>query len=214
MSEKSTPVTDDYIRYLAQHTTQEDDFLRKLKAAAKAKGIPPIWISPEQGSFMQILLKAVCAKDVVEIGALAGYSAIWMARALPADGRLRTIEISPEHADIAERWISKSDVAGRITVYRGKAEEILPQFAANSADAAFIDADKASYPLFLRESLRIVRRGGLILADNAFAFGRLFNTSDEAVAAIQAFNNIMARETALQSIIVPVGDGLWFGVKL
>jgi predicted O-methyltransferase YrrM len=99
-------------------------------------------------------------------------------------------------------------------VHRGKAEEILPQFAANSADAAFIDADKTSYPLFLRESLRIVRRGGLILADNAFAFGRLFDSSDEAVAAIQAFNNIMAQETALQSIIVPVGDGLWFGVKL
>jgi len=214
MSEKSTPVTDDYIRYLAKHTTQEDDFLRKLKAAAKAKGIPPIWISPEQGSFMQILLKAVHAREVVEIGTLAGYSAIWMARALPADGGLRTIEISPEHADIAERWISKSDVAGRITVHRGKAEEILPQFAANSADAAFIDADKTSYPLFLRESLRIVRRGGLILADNAFAFGRLFESSDEAVAAIQAFNHIMAQETALQSIIVPVGDGLWFGVKL
>jgi len=214
MSEKSTPVTDDYIRYLAKHTTQEDDFLRKLKAAAKAEGIPPIWISPEQGSFMQILLKAVRAREVVEIGTLAGYSAIWMARALPADGRLRTIEISPEHAELAERWISKSDVAGRITVHRGKAEEILPQFAANSADAAFIDADKTSYPLFLRESLRIVRRGGLILADNAFAFGRLFDASDEAVAAIQAFNTIMAQETALQSIIVPVGDGLWFGVKL
>ena len=214
MSEKSTPLTDDYIRYLAKYTTQEDDFLRELKAAARAKGIPPIWISPEQGSFMQILLKAIHAREVVEIGTLAGYSAIWMARALPANGRLRTIEVSPAHAEIAERWISKSDVAGRITLYRGKAEEVLPGFAANSADAAFIDADKTGYPLFLRESLRIVRRGGLILVDNAFGFGRLFDSSDDAVAAIQAFNNIMVQETALQSIIVPVGDGLWFGVKL
>jgi predicted O-methyltransferase YrrM len=214
MSDKATIVTEDLFRYLSERTTQEDDFLRKVKARAKAEGIPPIWISPEQGSFMQILLKAVRAREVVEIGTLIGYSAVWMARALPADGRVRTIEISPEHANFAKKWISKSDVAGRIEVHLGKANEILPEFAANSADAAFIDAEKTEYPVYLRECLRIVRRGGLILADNAFGFGRLFETDDEDVAAIQNFNNVMAASTALQSIIIPVGDGLWFGVKL
>ena len=214
MSEISTPVTTEHFRYLAERTAQEDDFIRNLKVRARAEGIPPIWISPEQGSLMQILLKAVRAKEVIEIGTLAGYSAVWMARALPSDGLVRTVEISPKHADFAERWISNSDVAGRIKVYRGKGEEILPKFAANSADAAFIDAEKTGYPMFLRESLRIVRPGGLIMADNAFGFGRLFDFDDSGVAAMRAFNDIMAKESALQSIIIPIGDGLWFGLKL
>jgi caffeoyl-CoA O-methyltransferase len=214
MSEISTPVTTNHFGYLAEHTTREDEFLRDLKADARAEGIPPIWISPEQGSFMQILLKAVRAKEVVEIGTLAGYSAIWMARALPPNGRVRTIEISPKHADFAERWISKSDVAKRIRVHRGRGEDVLPRFAMNRADAAFIDADKTTYPALLRECLRIVRRGGLIMADNAFGFGRLFDAEDPGVAAMRAFNEIIAAEAALQSIIVPIGDGLWFGLKL
>jgi predicted O-methyltransferase YrrM len=214
MSEISTPVTTDLFRYLAEHTTREDAFLRELKSEARAEGIPPIWISPEQGSFMQILLRAVRAKEVVEIGTLAGYSAIWMARALPADGQVNTIENSPKHADFAERWISKSDVTKRIKVHRGKGEDVLPRFSANSADAAFIDADKTTYPALLRECLRIVRRGGLIMADNAFGFGRLFDADDPAVSSMRAFNEIIAKEAALQSIIVPIGDGLWFGLKL
>jgi caffeoyl-CoA O-methyltransferase len=214
MSEISTPVSADLFRYLAQHTTKEDKFLRDLKTKARSEGLPPIWISPEQGSFLQILLRAVCVKEVVEIGTLAGYSAIWMARALPQGGHVRTIEISSRHADFAERWISKSDVAKRIKVFRGSGEEILPEFKANSADAAFIDAEKKCYPMYFRECLRIVRRGGLILADNAFAFGRVLDGGDDGVKAIRAFNKMVAKEKALQSIIVPIGDGLWVGVKL
>jgi predicted O-methyltransferase YrrM len=214
MSEISTPVTAAHFQYLAERTTREDDFLRDLKVTARAEGLPPIWISPEQGSFMQILLKAVRAKEVVEIGTLAGYSAIWMARALPVDGHVRTIESSPRHADFADRWISNSNVAERIKLHRGRGEDILPRFAASYADAAFIDADKNAYPVLLRECLRVVRRGGLIMADNAFGFGRLFDTADDGAAAMREFNDIMSKETSLQSIIVPVGDGLWFGLKL
>lgn len=214
MSEISTPVTANHFRYLAARTTQDDDLLRNLKAEARRDGIPPIWIAPEQGSFIQIVLKIAHAKEVIEIGTLAGYSAIWMARALPPDGHVRTIEKSQVHADFAERWISKSDAAARIKVFRGAGEDILPSFAADSADAAFIDADMSGYPVYLRESLRIVRRGGIIMADNAFGFGRLFETSDEGASAMRSFNEIMAKETALQGIIVPIGDGLWIGWKL
>jgi predicted O-methyltransferase YrrM len=214
MSETSTPATAAHYRYLAERTVQEDDFLRDLKSAARREGIPPIWIAPEQGSFMRLVLKIARAREVVEVGTLAGYSAIWMARALPPGGHVRTIEISEEHADFAERWISQSNVAERIRVFRGAGRDVLPDFAADSADAAFIDADKSGYPLFLRECLRIVRKGGIIMADNAFGFGRLFGTADEGVAAIRAFNEIMAKEPALQSIIVPIGDGLWVGMKV
>ncbi|HYM81356.1 MAG TPA: O-methyltransferase [Candidatus Limnocylindria bacterium] len=215
MSETSTLVTAEHFEYIARLTTSEDDFLRRLKDAADAAGIPPIWIAPEQASFVQILLRLGRATEVIEIGTLAGYSAIVMARALPAGGRVRTIEISPQYADFAERWVAKSDVAGKVQVLRGAGMDVLPGFESQSADAAFLDADKQSYPLYLRECLRIVRTGGLILVDNAFAFGELFSDQpqDPETNAVRTFNEQMSKVEALQSVIVPLGDGLWVGVK-
>ncbi len=119
MSESSTLVTAEHYRYVAERTAGEDAFLKDLKRAATAEGIPSIWIAPEQASFMQILLRLARARDVVEVGTLAGYSAIAMARALPEGGRVRTIELVAKHADFAERWIAKSDVADRVAVLRG-----------------------------------------------------------------------------------------------
>ena len=216
MSAESEVVTKAHFDYLAARTVGEDAFLADLKHTAREEGIPPIWISPEQASFMQILLRLVGAREVVEVGTLAGYSAIWMARALPKDGRVRTIELMAKHADFAERWVAKSDVNGRVEVHRGPGADVMRTFATDSADAAFLDADKASYPVYLRESLRIVRKGGLVMVDNAFAFGQLFDErpSDREAPAVKAFNEVMARTRELASIIVPIGDGLWVGVKL
>jgi O-methyltransferase len=216
MSEIPTLVSANLFQYVAAHTVQEDDFLRDLKREAKAAGIPPIWISAEQGSFVQILLKLVEARDVVEVGTLAGYSAIVMARALPEGGRVRTIEINQRYADFAQRRVEKSDVAGRVTVHRGAGMDILPTLPADSADVAFIDADKAGYASYVQESLRIVRHGGLIMVDNAFAFGQLLDEhpADPEVSILRAFNEYMAQVKALQGIIVPIGDGLWVAVKL
>ena len=215
MSAESEVVTRAHLDYLAARTVREDAFLAGLKKAARDEGIPPIQIAPEQASFMQILLRLAGAKEVVEVGTLAGYSAIWMARALPQGGRVRTIELMPKHADFAERWIAKSDVAGKVEVHRGAGADVLRTFEDGSADAAFLDADKGNYPGYLEESLRIVKKGGLILVDNAFAFGQLFDETpkDREAPAVKAFNEVMARETRLQSVIVPLGDGLWVGVK-
>lgn len=215
MSDTSTLVSAEHFRYVAERTTREDEFLKDLKRAASAEGIPSIWIAPEQASFMQILLRVARAREVVEVGTLAGYSAIAMARALPPEGRVRTIELEKKHADFAERWVAKSDVAGRVQVHRGAGMDVLPGFANDSADAAFLDADKRSYPAYLKECLRIVRPGGLIMVDNAFAFGELFNDvpSDKEVGAVRAFNDHMSKVDALQSVIVPLGDGLWVGVR-
>jgi len=215
MSAVSTLVTAEHFRYVAGHATQEDDFLLQLKADAKAADLPEIWIAAEQASFVQVLLKLCKAKDVVEVGTLAGYSAIRMARSLPVGGRVRTIEVSGKHADFAEKWIAKSDVADRITVYRGSGKDILPKFKSSSADAVFLDADSRSYPVYLKECLRIVRSGGLIMADNAFGYGRLLDhdADDPQVLAIREFNDLMAREPSLNGVIVPLGDGLWVAVK-
>ena len=216
MSDTSSLVTAEHFQYVAERTTREDDFLRDLKKAATAAGIPSIWIAPEQGSFMQILLRAARAREVIEVGTLAGYSAIVMARALPDDGRVRTIELSPAHARFAEDWVARSNMAGKVVVHTGAGMDVLPGFEDNSADAAFLDADKKSYPLYLREALRILRRGGLVMVDNAFAFGQLLDPSpsDPEVGAMKAFNDHMAGVAGLQSVIVPIGDGLWVGVKL
>ena len=215
MSDVSSLVSAEHFRYIAERTHREDPFLRDLKRAAAIEGIPPIWVAPEQASLMQILLKLSGAKDVVEVGTLAGYSAISMARALPADGLVRTIEIDPTHAEFARRWVARSEVAPRVVVHLGGGMEVLPGFATDSADAAFLDADKASYPLYLEECLRIVRSGGLVMADNAFAFGQLLDPkpTDREVPAVRAFNDLMAKESRLHSVIVPIGDGLWVGVK-
>ncbi len=214
MSATSTLVTEEHFAYLAARTAPEDPFLGELKRAARAEKIPAIWISPEQASFMQILLKASGAREVVEVGTLAGYSAIALARALPEGGRVTTIEISEHHAAFAERWIARSDAARKIEVVRGAGADVLPGIADRSADAMFLDADKSGYGGYLDHALRIVRPGGLVLVDNAFAFGHLLDAGEveESVRAVRAFNDRMAGTRGLHGIIVPIGDGLWVGV--
>jgi len=216
MSETTTALTPRHLAYMAAHSAPEDAFLKSLKRAALTAGIPPIWVAPEEASFMQILLRAAGARRVVEVGTLAGSSAIAMARALPASGRVKTIEIHPAYAAFARKWIAKSDVAKRIQVLEGDARKILPRLKTGEADAIFLDADKISYPFYLQQALRIVRKGGLVLADNAFAFGQLFEThpTDREVKDIRAFNERIIRTKGLQCVIVPLGDGLWVGVRV
>jgi caffeoyl-CoA O-methyltransferase len=215
MSEDATPVTEAHFRYLAERTTQEDDFLKKLRVAATNHDIPAISINPAQAAFLQILLRAAKARLVVEVGTLAGYSAIAMARALPPDGRLLTIEVDPKHAAFAKKWVAKSDVASKIAVHLGDGKAVLKTIPDRSADACFLDADKGSYGAYLDECLRILRPGGLVMADNAFAFGQLLDEhpTDRDVPAVRAFNDHMPTVKGLQSVIVPLGDGLWVGVK-
>lgn len=215
MSARSTTVTPAHFEYLARRTRGDDGFLKRLKEAASAAGMPAIWISPEQASFVQILLRLAGARDVVEVGTLAGYSAIVMARALREGGRVVTIEIDPKRAEFARRWIARSDVADRVEVRVGPGAEVLPTLAEHSADALFLDADKASYPLYLSQGLRLLRERGLVMVDNAFAFGELFAESprDREVAAIRAFNEHMTQVRELQSVIVPIGDGLWVATR-
>ena len=218
MSSTSLPLSAEHFEYLAARTRGEDRFLSELKVAAGAAGIPAIWISPEQASLMQILLKAAGARRVVEVGTLAGYSAISMARALPpaaGGGKLVTIELDPRHARFARDWIARSDVADRVELVQGRGDAVLASLPEGSFDAAFVDADKQGYPVYLREGLRLVRPGGLILVDNAFAFGEILDEgcTDPEVRALRSFNDQVARTSGLHAIIVPIGDGLWVAVR-
>ncbi len=162
---------------------------------------------------MRILMKLHATQHLVEVGTLAGYSAISFARGMQPGGRVTSIELDPRCAAFARERIAKSDVADRVHVIEGDAREVLPTLAEDSADAIFIDADKAGYPVYFEQGCRIVRSGGLILADNAFAFGQLLSEhpTDPGVGAIRAFNNVVAADDRVDAVIVPIGDGLWVG---
>lgn len=216
MSATSTVVTREHFDYIAARTRSEDPLLVELKAAAQAAGIPAIWIAHEQARFMEVLLRAAGAETVVEVGTLAGYSAICMARALGPAGQLVTMEVSAKHAAFAEEWIGRSDVADRIEVRQGRGADLLPQVQASSVDAVFLDADKPSYGAYLEEVRRILRPGGLLLVDNAFAFGHLLDPGceDPSVLALRDFNDALASDRDFDGVMVPLGDGLWVARRL
>ena len=213
MSKASTPVDDDLFAFIAAAAIPEDSLLRDLRHAAAKAGLPEIHIAPEQAAFLQLLLRATRARTVIEVGTLGGYSAIAMARGLPADGRVITHEIDARHATFARQWIERSDQRGRIEVRVGDAADTLRTVPAGSADAMFLDADKTGYVTYLQHSLRILRPGGILLADNVLASGEVARGTGETAVAIRAFLDAVRATTSLRSVIVPLGDGCLFGVK-
>jgi predicted O-methyltransferase YrrM len=215
MSKDSTPVGSELFAFIAAGTIQEDAHLRALRAAAAEAGLPEIHIAPEQAAFLQLLLRAMQARLVVEVGTLGGYSAIAMARGLPSDGRVLTHEIDPRHAAFAREWIARSDQRGKIEVRPGDAAATLAQIPPGTADAMFLDADKAGYVGYLREAMRILRKGGVLLADNVLAGGEVADAHADSptATAMRAFLAAVDRTEGLQSVIVPLGDGCLFGVK-
>lgn len=197
--------------YVGARAAQDDEFLVELKKAAVSAGIPEISIGAYQSATMATLLKLMGARHVVEVGTLGGYSAIGMARALPDGGTVRTIEIDDKHADFAEAWIAKSDVAGRVKVLRGAGNDVLPTIADQSIDALFLDADKQGYSSYVEHGTRILRPGGLLMVDNAFAFRQLLDESvqEPDVLAIRALNDELAEHPRYEGVLLPVGDGMW-----
>lgn len=216
MSGTSTAVTGAHYEYIAARTQAEDPFLVELKEAAHLAEIPAIWIAHEQARFLELLLRSSGAKLVVEVGTLAGYSAICMARGLGDDGRLITMEASSKHAAFSADWVSRSDVADRVEVRHGRGVELLPKIASDSVDAVFLDADKQSYVLYLEEARRVLRDGGLLLVDNAFAFGHLLEEGceDPSVLALRDFNDALAADADFDGVMVPLGDGVWVARRL
>jgi caffeoyl-CoA O-methyltransferase len=213
---KGTPLTDEIVDYINRLYPTEDAVLAELRADAEAAGIPPIQISPEQGAFIQVLLRGMGARRVIEIGTLAGYSAINMARALPDDGELVTLEVNPLHAEFARERIARAGLGHKVRVYTGSALDLLERDLAASGpyDFAFIDADKPSYRRYLELIVPLMRPGGIVAGDNAMAWGRIAEaeTDDANVRGMQDFNRALAEDRRLQGCLVPIGDGMAMGV--
>lgn len=214
---KGTPITEPLYDYIIETFAPEDDLLKRMPSEAEAKGIPLIHISPEQGKFLQVLMGAVGAKKVLEVGSLFGYSTLWMARALPADGKLITVELSPLHAETTRANIAAADLSDKVEVRQGDAREVLPQLADEGPfDLAFIDAEKAQYVDYFEQVMQLMRKGGLVIADNASANGRAWQAEPQEnrdhVLAIRALNQRMASDPRLTSVLVPISDGMCVGV--
>jgi predicted O-methyltransferase YrrM len=219
MSQYPTPVTKELAEYMFKHFSSEDDFLRNLNKKAAEKGMPTISISPEQGAFIQTFLLAMNAKNVLEIGSLAGYSAITMARALPSDSMLISLEIEPDYAEFIRKNAEEAGLSDIITVINTEAVPFLKQYKPEfKFDFIFIDADKSSYPEYFRLCTPLLRIGGVIAIDNALAWGFVFeeNPTFEPynVSPIREFNRILSEDKRFKSCMVPVGDGMAMGVKL
>jgi caffeoyl-CoA O-methyltransferase len=203
--------TGDYISALF---APEDELLVSLREEADRTGLPPIAVSADEGRLLQVLLASIGARRVLEVGTLGGYSAIWMARALPADGELVSIEIDPRHAEFARRYIERAGLSDRIEIRVGRALDVLPSLDGERFDAVFIDADKEPMPTYFEWALRLLRPGGLVIADNTLWGGKVFDDAenDEKTKAVREFNRRMASDPRILSILVPTHDGVAIGV--
>jgi caffeoyl-CoA O-methyltransferase len=200
------------MQYIRDLFAPEDDVLRAIRQRADEHGFPRIHVDPAEGRMLQWLLAAVKARRVVEIGALAGYSGVWMARALPEGGRLISVEYDPEHAEVARESFKQAGLSDRAEVRVGRAPGVLEALAAEGPfDVVFIDADKPHYPDMLAWATENVRLGGLVLAHNAFRRGQILNSAghdDPDLRGVRALNRRMAEDPHLDSVIIPIGDGI------
>lgn len=201
--------------YVQRLFAGEDDALRRARERADAAGMPRIQLPPATARALQLLVRAAGVRRAVEVGTLAGYSAIRIARALPEDGELVTLEIDPRHAAVARRSLEDAGVAGRVELRVGDAAELLPALGPDgSLDLVFVDADKERYGMYLEEAARLLRRGGLFVADNAFWKGRVPDPGgDELAVVLDRFNRRVAADRRFEATILPVGDGLLVGVR-
>ena len=181
------------------------------QAFAVPEGIPAIQVGPSEGKLLYLMLKLVGAKKVVEVGTLVGYSAIHMARALPAGGHVWSVEFEPKHAEVARGNIARAGLADRVTVHVGAGREVLPTLVGHGPfDAVFIDADKVNYDKYGVWATKHLRKGGLVLGDNSFLFGELLDDSDRG-RAMRAFHEHVAQ--TCESVNMPTPDGLVVGIK-
>jgi len=207
-------VDERFERYVTELFAAEDPILSKIRARHAAENLPAINVSPEEGKLLYLLLLTIGAKRVLEIGSLGGYSGVWLARALPPGGELTTIEKDPKHAKIARESFAAARLHGRVQLIEGAALDVLPTLHPGF-DAVFIDADKEPLPQYFEWGMRLLRRGGLLLCDNAFFHGAAVDENDRSGPAlgVRAFNELAARDPRLVATIIPVRDGLVIGLK-
>ncbi|WP_433870893.1 O-methyltransferase [Saccharopolyspora sp. CA-218241] len=189
--------------YIAERLAPADQARDAALRTAAESGLPPIAVSAAQGKLLQVLATSVGARSILEIGTLAGYSAMWLGRALPPGGRMTTVEADPVHAEVARGNLTRAGLAEVVDVRVGRALDVLPELS-GPFDFTFIDADKATIPEYVRWALALSRPGALIVVDNVVRGGALADadSTDEAVAGVRRLHDLLAEEPGLLATTV------------
>jgi predicted O-methyltransferase YrrM len=204
-------------RYITDQLLPTDPDLDAALEDSARGGLPPINVSPNMGKLLQLLARVQGARTILEIGTLGGYSTIWLARALPVDGHLITVEAEPKHAKVAQANIARAGLADVVELRLGQASDILPQLAAEKRgpfDVIFIDADKESNSLYFAWAIKLSRRGSLIIVDNVVRNGSVIDAAsgDASIQGVRRFIDLFAAEphvtaTAIQTVSSKGYDG-------
>ncbi len=224
LSNRTLSLDDRTYEYLLSVSVDEIDLLRDLRLETAGDKFSVMQISPEHGQFMALLVKLTNAKRVLEIGTFTGYSSICIANALPEDGELICCDDSEQWTKMAKKYWHKAGLQKKIKLHLQAASITLQVLledsvdkpsAAGSFDFIFIDADKQNYPLYYEQSLKLLRRGGLLAVDNTLWSGSVANpeNTEPATRAIRRFNEMVKNDNRVTKSLVPIGDGLTLIVK-
>ena len=204
--------------YIGDLFNRPDEALTAAEQSHKLEDIPLINVSPNLGKLLFLFAKLTNAKKILEVGTLAGYSTIWMAKALPKDGKLISLEVDPRHAEVARKNIDRAGLSSKVEIRIGKAIDLLPELLEEHAgpfDMIFIDADKPPYTEYYQWALKLSRKGTLIIADNVIRDGKVLDPdhNDPMVKGAQRFNKTIASDsrvsaTILQNVGVKEYDGM------
>ncbi len=196
--------------YAADHTTPMTALLEEVEHFTLTRTPYPSMLTGRvEGRFLQLAVQLSGAQHIVEIGTFTGYSALAMAETLPHDGEILTIEHNPQYAKIAQDFFDRSSSGSKIRLRLGEALEILRTLPDGETDLVFIDADKQNYSAYYGESMRILRNGGLILADNALWYGRIFDPKDDESRAMAEFNEMVKADDRAEKLFLTIRDGIY-----
>ena len=203
------------LKYLNRVFKPEDAILKETRERSLKAGLPEIQVGSMDALHLEVLTRAAGARKAVEIGTLGGYSGIAIARGLGKGGRLHTFELEPKHAEVARESYRKAGLLDRIRIHVGQALERLPDCEADAPfDLVFIDADKEGYPAYLAWAAQHLRVGGVVLGDNAFAFGEIADGRGAGALRMREFNEELSQGGRFRATMLPTGEGLALGVKI
>jgi len=203
-------------RYITDALVPNDPILEAALRAQADAGLPPINVAPNQGKLLHLLARMAGARNILEVGTLAGYSTIWLARALPEDGRIVTLEFDPKHAEVARTNLERAGMLGRVDIRLGRAIDTLPRLESEGLgpfDFVFIDADKPSTPQYFEWAMKLTGPGSVIIVDNVIRNGTVVDPGGDAnVEGVRRFQEMLSRDgrvtsTAIQTVGVKGYDG-------
>jgi len=196
--------------YAAAHTTPLSALLEEIETYTLANtAVPSMLTGRIEGRFLQTIVQLSGARHIVDIGTFTGYSALAMAEVMPVDSEIVTIEHNADHAKIAQGFFDRSQSGSKIMLRIGEAATLLKTLPDVKTDLVFIDADKQNYSVYYKEAMRILRPGGLILADNALWYGRVLDPKDDDSLAMAAFNKLVKKDDRAEKLFLTIRDGIY-----